>query len=127
MTLELREDRVLSLELVPALRVAFLLRYCPPDPKPGYTFGLPGVTPEELLRRTRVRLEGQGLSLLVASQEPVLVPPGTFRVGLEGPYPLEARGPLGEDLALWEAREGTHPLCLVPPYRPLQEQELEAR
>ena len=126
-TLELREDRVLSLELVPALRVAFLLRYCPPDPKPGYTFGLPGVTPEELLRRTRVRLEGQGLSLLVASQEPVLVPPGTFRVGLEGPYPLEARGPLGEDLALWEAREGTHPLCLVPPYRPLQEQELETR
>ncbi|MGC8876361.1 hypothetical protein [Thermus sp.] len=124
---ELREDKTLALKALPALSVALSLRYCPPTPGPGETFGIPGVDPDRLLRGVQVRLRGEAATLLLQNGEGGLLPPGRYRLGIEGPYAQGARlaSPEGGPLEEVDLRApGPLVLCLTFPLRPLEEQDL---
>lgn len=121
-------DGSLTLTLVPARLLTLDLRYCPPPAgEAGSAYGLPGLSPAEVLARARVRVRAQGQGYWVPPGRSLLLPAGRLALALTGPlagaYGLFDPGgaPLGEvnldrDLVLT--------VCLTPLPRPVEIQDL---
>lgn len=117
-TLVLAQARLLRLDLAP----------CPPkEERAGFVYGLPGLTPEALLRQARVAFRAGDKTFALRPGEAALLPKGVLQVALEGPlaqaYALTT--PEGAPLSAFSLEEdATLRACLVPLPRPLEVQEL---
>lgn len=116
----------LALAQAHALRLDLAL--CPPpEERPGFVYGLPGMSLEALLRQARVGFRAGGKVYTLGAGEASLLPRGSLEVIWQGPlagaYALTT--PEGKPLAhLLLERDLTLKACLTPLPRPLEVQEL---